>query len=321
MIKLVLILLLSGLAFLGSPISNLWVRSIIALSIFLSVYLASVLETQLPHKQKILWGILGSLIGSLFAFFLFSATSFLIPTEWQAFYKLILFLLAFYFGYVIFYDNMKDFAWLKSGRTSEKDDTVNFNKIKVVDTSAIIDGRILDISESGFLEGVFIIPKFVLHELQLISDSSDSRKRQKGRRGLDLVQRMQKSKNLVVQISDRDFPEIKTGVDAKLVALAKELNGGVVTTDFNLNKVAKINQIKIYNINELATALRPTLVPGETLEIDIIKQGKDRSQGIGYLADGTMVVVENGNKFIGKKRRVEVTSVLQSESGRMVFAK
>jgi len=205
MIKLVLILLLSGLAFLGSPLTSIWMRSLIAVSIFVAVYITTVVETHLFQKKRILWGILGSLLGSVFAYFVYSTTSFLVPTVWMSFYKLILFLLSLYFGYIIFYDSIKDFSFAQSQNLSDDKENVNFKKNKIVDTSAIIDGRILDISESGFLEGVFIIPRFVLQELQLISDSSDGRKRQKGRRGLDLVAKMQKSKNLVVQILDRDF--------------------------------------------------------------------------------------------------------------------
>jgi len=192
--------------------------------------------------------------------------------------------------------------------------------IKILDTSAIIDGRIMDIAATGLLEGIYIIPRFVLQELQLISDSPDSQKRIRGRRGLDLVNKMQKSEHMVVQIVDKDYTDSRA-VDNKLINLAKDMNGVIVTTDFNLNKVGTIQDVKIFNVNKLAESLKPIAMPGDTLEILIVKLGKDQSQGVGYLEDGTMIVVEGGSRFINKKRRVEVTSVLQTDSGRMIFAR
>ncbi|MBM4140849.1 MAG: PIN domain-containing protein [Nitrospira sp.] len=192
--------------------------------------------------------------------------------------------------------------------------------IKILDTSVIIDGRISDVCESGFLEGVFIIPQFILQELQHVADSADSTKRARGRRGLDILHKIQKMSNITVRIVDEDFPKIKE-VDSKLVALARLLNAKVITNDFNLNKVAELQGVSVLNINELANALKPVVLPGETMKIFILKEGKEYNQGVAYLDDGTMVVVENGRRLIGKNAEVTVTSVLQTTAGRMIFSK
>ncbi len=192
--------------------------------------------------------------------------------------------------------------------------------VMIIDTSAIIDGRIADICETGFLDGAFIIPQFILHELQHIADSSDSLRRTRGRRGLNMLQRIQKIADVKVRIIDDDFPRIKE-VDAKLVALARTMNGKVITTDFNLNKVCDVQGIAVLNVNELANALRPVALPGESMHVYVLKEGKEATQGVAYLDDGTMVVVENGRRMIGKKLDVVVTSVLQTTAGRMIFAK
>ncbi len=192
--------------------------------------------------------------------------------------------------------------------------------LKILDTSVIIDGRIADVCEAGFLEGVFILPQFILQELQYIADSPDSLKRARGRRGLDILHRIQKMSRITVRIVDEDFPKIKE-VDAKLVALARVLDAKVITNDFNLNKVAELQGVSVLNINELANALKPVVLPGETMKVFVIKEGKEYNQGVAYLDDGTMVVVENARKFIGKNVDVTVTSVLQTTAGRMIFSK
>jgi uncharacterized protein YacL len=191
---------------------------------------------------------------------------------------------------------------------------------KLLDTSVIIDGRIADVCETGFIEGTFIAPQFILQELQHIADSPDSLKRARGRRGLDVLHRMQKMSTLTVKIVEQDFPKIKE-VDSKLVALAKHMNAKIITNDFNLNKVAELQGVTVLNVNELANAIKPVVLPGETLKTFIIKEGKEHNQGVGYLDDGTMVVVDNGRKLIGKTVPVTVTSVLQTTAGRMIFAK
>ena len=192
--------------------------------------------------------------------------------------------------------------------------------LKILDTSVIIDGRIADIAETGFIEGTFIIPQFVLRELQLVADSSDSLKRNRGRRGLDILSRMQKNPELHIRIVEEDFPQVRD-VDMKLLELAKLLNGKVVTNDFNLNKVAQIHGVEVLNINDLANSLRPVVLPGELMKVFILKEGKEHSQGIAYLDDGTMVVVDNARKMISKTIEISVTSVLQTTAGKMIFGR
>lgn len=191
---------------------------------------------------------------------------------------------------------------------------------KVLDTSTLIDGRMADIVDTGIIEGALVIPTFVLKELQNIADSHDHLRRQKGRRGLSVLKRLQEQTILSVDINDTDFSDIGT-VDEKLVALAKKLKGGIITTDFNLLKVAEIQDIPVLNINTLAMAMRQTVLPGEDFEISVVKEGKEQNQGVGYLDDGTMVVVENGRRLIGKTVAVSVTSLLQTDSGRIIFTK
>ena len=191
---------------------------------------------------------------------------------------------------------------------------------KILDTSTIIDGRIADICETGFIEGTFIIPQFVLYEIQHIADLQDPVRKTRGRRGLEILRRLQKQTSVRVKIVDYDFPKLKD-VDSKLIALAKTLNGKIVTNDFNLNKVAELQGIEVLNMNELATSLKPAILPGEQLNIRIVKEGKEYGQGIGYLDDGTMVVVDDARKLLGKQVDVVVTSLLQTTSGRMIFGK
>ena len=191
---------------------------------------------------------------------------------------------------------------------------------KILDTSVIIDGRIFDICQTGFVEGPLVIPGFVLNELRHISDSADGLKRNRGRRGLDILHKIQKELSIETQIYEEDFPEIAE-VDAKLLKLAQVLNGKVVTNDFNLNKVAEFQGVPVLNINELANAIKPVLLPGEEMKVVVMKDGKEASQGIAYLDDGTMIVVEGGRKFISEEIMVVVTSVLQTAAGRMIFAK
>ncbi|TZE82690.1 PIN/TRAM domain-containing protein [Calorimonas adulescens] len=191
---------------------------------------------------------------------------------------------------------------------------------KVLDTSVIIDGRILDICKTGFIEGNIIIPGFVLEELRHIADSSDTLKRNRGRRGLDILNKMQKELNVKVEINERDFPEIAE-VDLKILKLAQVIGGKVVTNDYNLNKVAEFQGVSVLNINELSNAVKPVVLPGEEMVVQVIKDGKESGQGIAYLDDGTMIVVDGGKKYIGDTLEVVVTSVLQTAAGRMIFAK
>ncbi len=191
---------------------------------------------------------------------------------------------------------------------------------KLLDTSVIIDGRIGDLANTGFIDGAIIVPQFVLDELQSIADSSDNLRRRKGRRGLDILGDLRRNPEVKVEILNRDYPQAG-GVDRKLIQLAKELQAFILTTDFNLNKVAKVEGVRVLNINELANALKPRFIPGEELEVEVIDRGEEIGQGIGYLDDGTMVVVENGRRFIGKKIHAVVNSSLQTEAGKMLFVR
>ena len=191
---------------------------------------------------------------------------------------------------------------------------------KILDTSVIIDGRIADISETGFMEGPLLIPQFVLGELQHIADSHDPLKRTRGKRGLEILQHIQKQVNVDVRIVDTDYPSVKE-VDAKLIELAKEVQGKIITNDSNLNKVAGLQGIEVLNINALANSLKPVVLPGEEINAKIVKEGKEMGQGVAYLDDGTMIVVDNGRRQIGKNVDVTVTSVLQTPAGRMIFAR
>lgn len=191
---------------------------------------------------------------------------------------------------------------------------------KILDTSVIIDGRIFDICQTGFVEGPLVIPSFVLDELRHVSDCSDSLKRTRGRRGLDILNKIQKELPIEVQIWEGDFPEINE-VDSKLLKLTQKLDGKVLTNDYNLNKVAEVQGVTVLNINELSNAIKPVVLPGEDMKLTIVKDGKESGQGIAYLDDGTMIVVEGGRKYIGEEIDVTVTSVLQTAAGRMIFAK
>jgi uncharacterized protein YacL len=191
---------------------------------------------------------------------------------------------------------------------------------KILDTSVIIDGRIADIAETGFLDGVLVIPQFVLQELQMVADSQDAMKRTRGRRGLDVLQRIQKMAHVKVQIAEEDFPQVRE-VDMKLIELAKAYNCKIVTNDFNLNKVAQVRGVEVLNINELTNSLKPVVLPGEMMRVFILKEGKEYNQGVAYLDDGTMVVVDNARRMISKTIDISVTSVLQTTAGKMIFGK
>jgi uncharacterized protein YacL len=199
----------------------------------------------------------------------------------------------------------------------EKASAARFNAL---DTSVIIDGRIADIAETGFIDGAIVIPQFVLRELQMVADSSDSMKRNRGRRGLDVLQRLQKMPRLNIQILEDDFPNVRE-VDLKLIELAKLYDCKIVTNDFNLNKVAQLRGVEVLNINDLANAMRPVVLPGETMRVFILKEGKEANQGVAYLDDGTMVVVDNARRMISKTVDIGVTSVLQTAAGKMIFGR
>ncbi|MBQ1461253.1 MAG: PIN/TRAM domain-containing protein [Selenomonas sp.] len=218
---------------------------------------------------------------------------------------------------------MKELSKGRENRTVQKaavPETGDNNLYKLLDTSVIIDGRIADICDTGFLEGTLLIPVFVLEELQHIADSADALKRARGRRGLDILQKIRQESRMKVKITETDFEDIPE-VDSKLVQLAQQLGGKIITNDFNLNKVAQLRGVEVLNINALSNAVKPVVIPGETMQATIVKSGKEAGQGVAYLEDGTMIVVENGSRHIGETLEVEVTSALQTAAGRMIFAK
>ncbi|RIW30014.1 PIN/TRAM domain-containing protein [Bacillus salacetis] len=274
----------------------------------------------------ILFGSLGLILG-LFVAYLFGIpfNSMEIPIV-NTVVPILLTLLLGYLGFQVGFKKRDELINLFSmgNKTKKKgaEDEVEAPEktLKILDTSVIIDGRIADICQTGFLEGIIVIPQFVLEELQHIADSSDVLKRNRGRRGLDILNRIQKELPIEVQIYEGDFEEIQE-VDSKLVKLAKITNGIVVTNDFNLNKVCDLQSVQVLNINDLANAVKPVVLPGEELRVQVIKDGKEQKQGIAYLDDGTMIVVEEGRNYIGKSIEVLVTSVLQTSAGRMIFAK
>lgn len=236
--------------------------------------------------------------------------------ELTNFYRVIIYVCSLYLGIALISQLDIGFGLIKAPTSKG----ISGESLKILDTSVIIDGRIADIIDTKFIEGVLIVPKFVLDELQQIADSSDSVKRSRGRRGLDVLDRLKKDSETLLRITDQDFPETSE-VDSKLVKLGKALDAKIITNDFNLLKVAQIQGVTVLNINLLANSLKPIVLPGEKMKIVVIKEGKDPGQGIGYLDDGTMVVVDSGKKYVGDEIFVTVTSVLQTPAGRMIFAK
>ncbi|MCI0528747.1 MAG: TRAM domain-containing protein [Nitrospira sp.] len=285
----------------------------------IALLLESVLR-QLPTRT-VFFGLVGFGVGILIAglvnfitgpLFLGDTATLLV---WQSATVLILGYLGLIYG-----SRMAD-EYLKGHKLPEAADVPAIERNnKILDTSVIIDGRIADLCETGFLEGIFIIPQFILQELQHIADSPDSLKRARGRRGLDILHRIQNMADIRVKIVEEDFPNIKQ-VDSKIVALAKKVNAKVVTNDLNLNKVAGLQGVTVLNINELSNALKPVVLPGETMRVFVLKEGKESGQGVAYLDDGTMIVVDDARKFIGKNVDVIVTSVLQTTAGRMIFTR
>ncbi len=239
---------------------------------------------------------------------------------------LILYLMAGYIGARVGYVFSKKPGLAIFGGSGEGGRPISFggkpeeNREKILDTSVVIDGRILDIADTHFIDGPLILPNFVLREIQLISDSSDPIKRARGRRGLDMLNKLQRKGSIEVKITYTDYTDTRE-VDAKLIKLARDTGGKIVTNDFNLNKVAELQGVKVLNLNNLANALKPVVLPGEEIAIQVIKEGKDENQGIGYLEDGTMVVIENGGHLVGKDVKVSVTSIIQTAAGKMIFTK
>jgi uncharacterized protein YacL len=274
--------------------------------------------------KTLIGGAVGSILGiaaaTLICWIISAQHAKVIPEEFKSFLTLTLTLFMGYVGLVVgaVKGDYLDLAAL-GGIFVEKGASKAHSLI--LDTSVIIDGRVADIAETGFLAGTLIIPQFVLRELQQIADSADSIKRNRGRRGLDILQRLQKKKgSYEIVISEADFPDVRE-VDHKLIELAKQIEGKIVTNDFNLNKVAQLRGVSVLNINELANALKPVVLPGEIMRVFVLKEGKEYNQGVAYLDDGTMVVVDNARRMIGKNVDVSVTSVLQTTAGKMIFGR
>jgi uncharacterized protein YacL len=266
--------------------------------------------------KRLIGAAIGSVLGIVGAYFMSLVLG---PATHQPFIQVAILLLMAYVGLIVGAKkgdmlNLSALGGVFGGEMPSK------KACKILDTSVIIDGRIADIAETGFLDGVLVIPQFVLRELQLVADSADSMKRNRGRRGLDILQRIQKMAHLHVQIVEEDFPQVRD-VDMKLVELGKMYDCKVITNDFNLNKVAQLHGVEVLNINELANSLKPIVLPGETMRVFILKEGKEYNQGVAYLDDGTMVVVDNAKKVISKTIDISVTSVLQTTAGKMIFGK
>lgn len=318
-----------------SPVVGIIVGSILGLLI--SLLVSKPIEKAIRNVQEymstlnasyILFGSIFGIVGLIIASLInISLVAFSLPFI-SNILPIILTIAFSYLGFEFGSSRREEIRRLFMPRSEEQDETQvldrkqgeNYRKYKVLDTSVIIDGRILDIIQTGFLEGVFIISFYVLQELQHIADSSDSLKRVRGRRGLDILNALQKQEGIHVKMDEQEIPEADE-VDMKLVHLAKKLDGAVITNDYNLNKVAEFQNVPVLNINELANTVKPVVIPGEMMQVFIVKAGTERSQGVAYLDDGTMVVVEEGKHHLNEQREVIVTSSLQTNAGRMIFAK
>ncbi|EIA19365.1 PIN/TRAM domain-containing protein [Listeria fleischmannii] len=321
---------------LNNPYANAFVGAIIfyLITFWAVKYIEAALNWLEERLTKIssvtiVYGGLGLIIGLVIAFFAGNAFSQTRIPIINSVVPIVLTLVLGYLGFRVGISRRNELGTLFSGRNQRKKTVEGIlNKeapneetgYKILDTSVIIDGRIADILMTGFLNGVIVIPLFVLAELQHIADSSDTLKRTRGRRGLDILNRIQKEEKIKVEMYEGDFEDIAE-VDSKLVKLAKIMNGTVVTNDYNLNKVCEFQNVPVLNINDLANAVKPVVLPGEKMTVLVVKDGKEHNQGVAYLDDGTMIVVEDGRKFMNETIEVEVTSVLQTSAGRMIFAK
>ncbi len=273
---------------------------------------------QRVSASDVVFGIIGILAGFLVAFF---PSIVLLRSYPYYIIALVLFAICGILGYIIAVAKKDDLMDLMrwGQRAAEMHAGQAAPRTRVLDTSSIIDGRISDVTGSGFMQGELLVPRFVLNELQAIADSDDPLRRARGRRGLDVLNTLQRQERVQLIIEDQDFPEF-TEVDTKLIKLAKSIDAPIITNDFNLNKLAELQGVAVLNINDLANALKPVLLPGETIALHILKEGKEGGQGVGYLEDGTMVVVEGGRRFLGRDVNVVVSSVIQTPAGRMIFA-
>jgi len=292
---------------------------LIGVAVALVVIFVEILIEMIP-LDSIVAGGLGAILGLIAAKLLDYSVSLMEDPKLDTFmktYSILIKMVLAYLGFIIAIRKKEELSLL------DKDIHLSSKKhredLKILDTSAIIDGRILDIIETNFVTGVIVVPEFVVSELQTLADSADSTKRQRGRRGLDLLNKIRQNPVVPVKIFEKDYSEI-TQTDAKILKLAEDLKAKIITTDFNLNKVASVHGVVVLNVNELAGVIKPALLPGEVLNIYLMKEGKEKKQAVAYLEDGTMIVVENGRSHLGKKVEVTVTNVLQTSTGRMIFA-
>ncbi|MGH2319663.1 PIN/TRAM domain-containing protein [Planococcus sp. 4-30] len=318
-------------------ISNPYVAAIVGALVFFLLSLLFVdslinfmkwMEEKLLHAPTpdLLFGTVGMIIGLVVAFLIgFALSTVDIPLV-ATIAPLVLSVMLGYLGFQVGFQKREEMLTMLTPskftpvKKLEVEEPVEKVSYKLLDTSVIIDGRIADISATGFMEGTFVVPQFVLSELQHIADSSDTLKRTRGRRGLDILKRLQSERVDAIMITEENFDEVSE-VDLKLMRAAKKMGGQVVTNDFNLNKVCELHNVPVLNINDLANAVKPVVIPGEDMHVVVIKDGKEQNQGVAYLDDGTMIVIEDGKGFIGQAINVTVTSVLQTSAGRMIFAK
>jgi uncharacterized protein YacL len=322
LVRLIFIVVLGAACYHFRPFFNLppWPSAGVGGGIALAIILFES-RLRLISLKRLIGAAIGSILG-IFGAFLFSLVihSSMAESRTTRFLELFVVLLMAYVGLLVGANkgdllNLSALGGIFGGEKQGK------KSYKILDTSVIIDGRIADIAETGFLDGIVVIPQFVLRELQLVADSADSLKRNRGRRGLDILQRIQKIASLDVQIVEDDFPTVRE-VDMKLIELAKVYDSSkIITNDFNLNKIAQLQGVQVLNINELANSLKPIVLPGEAMKVFILKEGKEYNQGVAYLDDGTMVVVDNARKMIGRNVDISVTSVLQTTAGKMIFGK
>jgi uncharacterized protein YacL len=318
-IRLIFTAILIAAGYVLRPVGDPWISAAVGGLIAIAIVLfelrirRATLKTLIGAAAGSIMGIIGAyLIGSL----IMRQES--VPHEARTFLTLALVFFMAYVGLMVGaakgdYLELSALGGIFTDKASRRD-------LKILDTSVIIDGRIADVAETGFLTGTLIIPQFILRELQQVADSPDSSKRQRGRRGLDMLNRLQNNNSLDIQIVETDFPSVRE-VDLKLIELGKQLDAVIVTNDFNLNKVSQLRGVSVLNINELANALKPVVLPGEAMRVFILKEGKEYNQGVAYLDDGTMVVVDNARRLIGKNADIAVTSVLQTTAGKMIFGR
>jgi uncharacterized protein YacL len=319
-IRLVFTAILVAAGYILRPIpGNPWISAGVGALIAVCIILFE-LRIRRATLKTLIGAAVGSIMGIVGAYLIASLImrQESIPHEARTFLTLALVFFMAYVGLMVGaakgdYIELSALGGIFSDKASKRD-------LKILDTSVIIDGRIADVAETGFLTGTLIIPQFILRELQQVADSPDSSKRQRGRRGLDMLNRLQNNSSLDIQIVETDFPAVRE-VDLKLIELGKQLDAVIVTNDFNLNKVSQLRGVSVLNINELANALKPVVLPGEAMRVFILKEGKEYNQGVAYLDDGTMVVVDNARRLIGRNTDIAVTSVLQTTAGKMIFGR